>query len=103
MKYARFVAVGAETRTIDVIDLAEAAYATRPLLGCTTDEELLAKLFQPNQTAWTGAGQWFHEVPQLVQDGSVYSGTDYMDGTAYVNPDNTDGNGTPLPPPDQSE
>jgi hypothetical protein len=77
----------------DMLDLASDAYQPRPLLGCTTDEELLSKLFAPNKESWVNAGQWFVEVTGGVQDGAVHTGTDFSDPVSYLNPDGSDGNG----------
>lgn len=102
MKYARLIDYstdqnGSDIRTMDVVDLA--VYNPLPS-WYTTDEAFLERIFSPQLVAqWKENGHWFVEVPPGVQDGAVFTGSDYSDPAAYVNPDNTDGNGDPLPPP----
>ena len=97
-KYARPVAVGDQTRMYDTFN--PDAYQPKPAWW-TSDEAALDKMFAPNKAAWVAAGSWFVEVRQGVQDGAVYDGSGYMLGSAYRNPDNTDGDGNPLPPPEE--
>lgn len=106
MKYARFVWKHDDTdhtvHLVDVLDMAEAAYQPRPLLGCTTDDELLSKLFAPNKTQWVIDDEWFYETPQGVQSGAVFTGTwpdDQMVPLKYENPDGTYADGSEIPPP----
>jgi hypothetical protein len=105
MKYARFVdysqaADGSDVRTVDAVDLA--AYQPMPS-WYTTDEAFLERIFSPQAVAqWKAAGRWFIAVPQGVQDGACFSGSDHSDPLAYRNPDGTFGDGSPInPPPDE--
>ena len=103
-KYARFIwrhnDVDHITHLVDVVDMGVAAYQPCPLLGCTTDDELLSKLFAPNKAQWVADDEWFVRVPAGVQNSAIFIGVagEENDPSKYVNPDNTDGNGTPIEP-----
>lgn len=102
-KYARLIGRTGQNNSIqlvDVIDLAQAVYPSLPWNGCETDDQLLSKLFAPNESLWRADDEWFEAVPQGCQSGATFTGAwpaDQMNPSKYVNPDNTDGNGNPIP------
>lgn len=94
MKYARFIPrEDGTTQVIDVLDLGVPPYDQRPLLGCTTDADLLAKLFSPQLIAqWDAQGYGFQSTLPGVQNSATLSGDPALPGS-YLNPDGSDGNG----------
>lgn len=102
-KYARFLWKHNEVdQLVHLVDVLDAAiYEPRPSWG-QTDDALLSRLFAPNKTQWLSDAEWFVAVPSGVQNGAFFVGKsgEEMDPLKYINPDDTDGVGQPIPKPE---